>query len=286
MNVIFLFGAVQALFFIILILNKHEKHPTDRILIIWILAMGLHVVAFYLLAEQSFENPLGIFILLIPPLIYTGGPLLLIYTLSLTSKKGFFQWHYPLHFIPFMVSLISYIYMYFAMADRDVAFFLTTPSITPWLGMTFYLLNVFLNPIYVVIVLFILNKHAKNIKNEFSYTEQIDLKWLNLFSLGTRLYKHCGLGSSCTYRYGNFRAKLRTGCLYLFSCCFIHFCSGLFRISSRALFINTPKFRMQWQNPGKKQNMKKHRSMILKHKHISDVFKPICKEKPLFGKAN
>jgi len=45
---------------------------------------------------------------------------------------------------------------------------MTRPSISPWTGMVFYLLNMFLNPVYVVVVLIVLEDHRKNVGNNFS----------------------------------------------------------------------------------------------------------------------
>jgi hypothetical protein len=184
MNVIFLIGAVQALFFIALIFNKKEKSPTDGILITWIATLALHVFAVYVLIEGYYNGPFGMVILLIPPLIYTGGPLLLVYTKMITSGRPKFRSLYLLHFIPFFVSIINYLYLYYFEAGKDLEFFMTRPSITPWTGMIFYLLNMFLNPVYVVVVLFVLKDHQKNLRDNFSYTEEINLKWLLVLALG------------------------------------------------------------------------------------------------------
>ena len=184
MNVIFLIGAVQALFFIALIFNKKEKSPTDGILITWIATLALHVFAVYVLIEGYYNGPFGMVILLIPPLIYTGGPLLLVYTKMITSGLPKFRIVYLLHFIPFFVSIINYLYLYYFEAGKDLEFFMTRPSISPWTGMIFYLLNMFLNPVYVLVVLFVLKDHQKNLRDNFSYTEEINLKWLRVLALG------------------------------------------------------------------------------------------------------
>jgi len=185
MGFIFLVGSIQAFFFISLILTKKNKQAADLILLIWLFAMGIHLLSYYALYNEMFNTPgLKYIILLLPPLIYVHGPLLYIYAKYLTGKSSKFHPKYLLHFIPFTVSLCFYIYLLVFKAEGDFTYLASRPIVSQYLTIIFYLLNIFLNPLYVVIVLVILSDHRQKIKLNFSYLERIDLNWLKFLAIG------------------------------------------------------------------------------------------------------
>jgi AraC-like DNA-binding protein len=185
MEVIYLLGAVQAGFFVALIAMKKDRQKSDVILMIWLLCMGLHLLSYYAVADAWYDHKLlGIMILLLPPLIYVHGPFLFIYTDVVTKKSVTWKWSYLLHFIPFALSVANYAWLYLIKAEGDIVYLFNRPYITPWTGMTFYLLNIFLNPIYVILVLIKLRLHQKKIKENFSSLEEVSLNWLRNLALG------------------------------------------------------------------------------------------------------
>jgi AraC-like DNA-binding protein len=182
MQVIYLIGCAQALFFLALLRGKKPFTKGDRLLMVWIGGIGIHLLAFYVLMKAWFDQPYGIIMLLIPPLIYLYGPLLWIYTLWSAGKIERLAWKHYLHFIPLALSVINYAYLYFFPAAMDLNFFRDGAAIHPITGMIFYLLNILLNPFYVVITLVQIHKHQKNIKSAFSYKERIDLQWVQFLA--------------------------------------------------------------------------------------------------------
>jgi hypothetical protein len=65
-------------------------------------------------------------------------------------------------------------------ANGDPGYFASRPVVSEYLSITFYLFNLFLNPVYVVIVLFKLSDHQQIIKMSFSYVEKINLNFWRL----------------------------------------------------------------------------------------------------------
>jgi len=184
MGVIFLIGAFQAFFFISLVLTKKLKQKADIILVLWLFAMGLHLFAYYPVYENKFDSSIWAFmIILLPPLIYSHGPLLFIYTELLTKKKQKLKPGYLLHFVPLTVSLIYYLYYLIFIANGDISYFKERYDAPQYLSMIFYLLNIFLNPVYVIIVLVKLADHRKKIRQNFSFIEKISLNWLNILAI-------------------------------------------------------------------------------------------------------
>jgi len=185
MSIVFLLGAVQALFFVVLMLSKKEKRQSDYILVVWLVAMGLQLLSYYLLYESIYSHTiLGVFVLLVPPLIYIHGPLLLLYTYSLTRLNHLLRGKDLLHFIPFVCSMAFYLYVYLFIAKGDLAFFESRPVVFESVQFVFYLLNIFLNPVYVVVVLVKLSEHQQKIRLSFSYVEKINLSWLKVLAIG------------------------------------------------------------------------------------------------------
>jgi len=185
MSIIFLFGAVQSLFFVVLVLSKKEKYTSDYLLICWLAAMGVHLISYYVVHEEMYDSCLvWPALLFLPPLIYAHGPLLFLYTMSLINSKYSFELKNLLHFIPLVISLFYYLYLMVFKANGDLDYFATKPTASEYLSITFYLLNIFLNPVYVVIVLFKIADHQKKIKMNFSFVENINLDWLRLLAIG------------------------------------------------------------------------------------------------------
>jgi len=185
MSIIYLLGAVQSLFFVVLVLSKKKKYSSDYLLVCWLAAMGLHLISYYVIHEEMYDSWLvWPALLILPPLIYAHGPLLYLYTMSLVNKNYSFELKDLLHFIPLFASLSYYLYLMIFNANGDPGYFASRPVVSEYLSITFYLFNIFLNPVYVVIVLVKLADHQQIIKMSFSYVEKINLNWLKLLAIG------------------------------------------------------------------------------------------------------
>lgn len=185
MKSIYLIGFFQAMFFIALLAAKKPFTKGDRLIVIWIAGLGVHLLSFYAVISQWFDRPYGVIMLLLPPLIYLHGPMLWIYTLWSTGKVKQFNWRQYLLFLPFFTSLIYYIYLFVFEAHYDLSYFRQRAALGTILGMAFYMLNLFMTPVFVVIALIQIYKHQQNIKLTFSYTDKIDLQWLKLLAYGS-----------------------------------------------------------------------------------------------------
>lgn len=120
------------------------------------------------------------------PLPMMHGPLLLLYIQALISPSAKFRKKDLLHFIP------PALYYIFMIPD---AFITTGPELLEFAFGTlrtnppdywgvFITLNQASGVIYVIWSLFTLRKHRKNITDNFSYTEKINLSWLVKLIIG------------------------------------------------------------------------------------------------------
>jgi AraC-like DNA-binding protein len=185
MNSIYLVGSVMVLFFLALLSSKKPFTRGDKLLMIWIGGLGLHLLSYHLVINDWFSKPFGWLMLIFPPLIYFHGPMLYLYTLWSTGRvKKLHSVHY-LHFLPVLASILNFGYIYIFMADLDMEYFRRGAAINEYTGITFYILNIFLPPTYVVFTLIEIFRHQKTIKQAFSYKDKIDLQWLKLLAFGS-----------------------------------------------------------------------------------------------------
>ena len=118
----FFAGGVMAFFFEFLLLAKRSKSLSDKILAVWMFVIGLHLFLYYLYTKGlDFEYPhvLGIG----NPLPLIHGPLLFLYTGSLTGYFPRWKPLYLLHFLPVLLFFLYYREFYFSSGPEKINFF-------------------------------------------------------------------------------------------------------------------------------------------------------------------
>lgn len=173
-------GIVLAAFFSLLIISKKIPKTHDYILLSWLLLIGFHQFYYYLNFHQLLEG--------YQPFLITGnffpflyGPLILLYVITVVAKQKLKLKKHLWHFLPFVYfSAITIVYYYL----NDGSYVLTVydgylhkSANLPYF-LTYWQLMAASGGIYPLICLWLLQKHNINIKNEFSYSEKINLRWL------------------------------------------------------------------------------------------------------------
>lgn len=182
MDSLVLIGAVQAFFLASLFISRKKIIHEHKVLIIFFLINGLLLLDHYLeISSLSLSYPHLIGLTYPLPLIL--GPVLYYYTRSISSKekiaaKGFFM----LHGIPFLLLYLFLLFdFYFLSAGEKLAYYQKQSQEDT--SAIIYLAEFFLNfsvPIYSLLSLLHIRKYRKSLANEFSFTETIDLQWLNV----------------------------------------------------------------------------------------------------------
>jgi hypothetical protein len=109
MEVIFLIGAVQAFFLVILVFNKTGKSDADYVLAGWLGLMGLHLLYRYVfLSDYFLQYPLFISLGISFPLLQ--GPFMLVYILIVTGMSGKMKPIYWLHGLPYLLFTVYFTY--------------------------------------------------------------------------------------------------------------------------------------------------------------------------------
>lgn len=188
MSTIFLLGAIQAFFLVIILLAKRPLSKPDRFLTGWMAFLALHLFTVYLGASgfyKQYPNLIGYD----TAFMLVQGPLLLLYIRLSTSPDRPLPKSWFLHFIPFFMLSIAMVLLLQGpeVADRYVYVKATySAQEHPLILLLGFLLHFHLLA-YLFASLVLLKKLKKRMADEFSYSEGVDLKWLRsiVFGLST-----------------------------------------------------------------------------------------------------
>lgn len=180
----FIAGIAIAVFIEFLLISKKNKTESDKIMTAWMFLLALHQFLFYLMySEEIYNYPflLGV----AQPLPLLHGVVLYFYVASMTNQLPKNKKLLALHFIP---GILTYVYMalfFYGLPPADKISVFKSDGV----GFeTFSLvLSIAINISGVAYVLWsswLLRKHKKNILNQFSNIEKVDLNWLEILTWG------------------------------------------------------------------------------------------------------
>jgi AraC-like DNA-binding protein len=176
----FYLGGVGLSFFLtLLLLSKRGRNLADNTLAIWLLVITAHLLFFYFRKEWLYPQLLGFEM----PIPLLHGPLLYLYTRALTNRPH--SWKIALlHFAPALI-VIAFLIPFFAMPMEDRLFVYRNGGVG---YETFNLLKtiaiIVSGIVYVLLSMVALRRHRISIANQFSFTEKINLQWLQYLIYG------------------------------------------------------------------------------------------------------
>lgn len=180
MQAILFIGAFQAIFLVILILQKKHKALHHKILAGWLIYLGLFTGTYAFAGDRIFDRfPLvtnsffSLFLL--------HGPFLYFYTSSLV--KGKWSVFRPVQLWHFAPVAIFNLYLSLAYQNPEAAQNLRLDHVNatvhmPWPYVIFLLMIAISGPVYFIWTIKMLRKHDVNILNRYSFTENVNLGWL------------------------------------------------------------------------------------------------------------
>jgi len=180
---IYIVGTSIAFFLSILLLSKQRKTPADKILTCWLLVIAVHLLFYYLFfSGLSYRHPFLLGLDLPLPLVH--GPMLYLYTASLTNQLPVGKKLLFLHFIPAVASWI-YLVNFFILPGSQKVFVFQNKGLGFESFMWINLVAILISGIaYIITCLILLKRHRRAILDQFSYTEKINLKWLQFLIYG------------------------------------------------------------------------------------------------------
>lgn len=177
-----LIGITISLFLSVLLFTKKGKSKADLILAFWLLLTSFHLLTYYLLDTGKYlEFPylLGLEISL--PFIH--GPFLYLYTALLTGKRTT-PLIATLHFIPaILINVLLSKFLFLSIGEKILVYEQNGAGYTNLLKIIHFAVIPF-GVAYIIITLFLLKEHRKNISNQLSYIEKVNLNWLNMLTIG------------------------------------------------------------------------------------------------------
>ena len=178
---LYLLGIGIDFFLVFILAGKKNKSEADRILAIWLFFIGLHLMFFYLFVTgQHYKFPYLLGVDFPFPLLH--GPFLYLYTASLTqTSAGKYR---MLHFLPFVLAYIPLFQFIFSSAAHKMEIFQRKGAGYEWLMNPLYIAVIISGVTYIVLSLLKLRKHRRNIEDQFSNTERINLNWLRYLIFG------------------------------------------------------------------------------------------------------
>ena len=231
---IFIAGGTLAFFFEFLLLGKKQKSLSDKILTFWMFIIGLHLFLYYFhFKEIDFKYPHLLGIEIPFPLIH--GPLLFLYTGSLTNY--FHKWKpvYLLHFLPVII-FYCYYFDFFISTGQEKIEFVKEISLKPDIFFSFVFPAIILSGVsYIFLTFLLFRRHRLNILNNLSNAnKENNLHWLRNLLIGL-------LVIWLVVIFDNFvlDSSLTDSVIYVSVSLFVAF-TGFFGLRQGNIFMNLP----------------------------------------------
>ncbi|WP_299533522.1 AraC family transcriptional regulator [Ulvibacterium sp.] len=175
MQYLFVASGSLTLFIIALILGKQNKYLANRILVVWLILFVANLISLFVLYEATLPFSLGQHLILefSEVSIFAHGPLLWLYTKSLTEESFYLKWEHSYHFVPFGIGYTLFLIQIFS--GTEMASILRN-SIT--------ILKMGSLLVYLVLVLVKLKGHRARVAHIFSNVEHKNLGWISFLSWG------------------------------------------------------------------------------------------------------
>ncbi len=184
MIIIFGIGTFNALFFLVLLIQKRDKSFSDKILMYWLVYLAFFIGTYAIIFRHSSN---------VSQLLYSGfislflihGPLLYIYSQSLIKSEKSLSSANILHFVPF-ICFILYVCISLYWPDYSSSISLdhvTTEVKLPFIFVVFLFLTLASGPIYFILTVYLFGSFRKVILNNFSNADHMSVFWLRYLVL-------------------------------------------------------------------------------------------------------
>lgn len=182
---LYLTGIIITFFLVVILASKKHKSNADSILAFWLFCTGFHLFLYYLHYKNDFYSfPFLLGFELPMPLLQ--GPFLYLYTSALTNQNENKKYNI-LHFIPFTIAILFLIPFFSLSFEEKLNVFKHEGRGYENLILILYSAILLSGIVYALLSLRKLSKHQKNISDQFSSNEKINLRWLQYLILGSSI---------------------------------------------------------------------------------------------------
>ncbi len=181
MNAVVVSGIAIAFFLLALLLGKKNRLWVDRFLIIYLLFFIInHIYVYIELSGVLDRSP---WMILGKGFYLLSAPLFFYYVYALIKGRHLSAILYIFTLLPFFLYLITFFYYYQQGFDQSIQIrngllYKNNQLSVIWTGFVF--LFQLSDPLYIAWFFFLLKGYRNNINNSLSYTEPVNLRWLNV----------------------------------------------------------------------------------------------------------
>jgi AraC-like DNA-binding protein len=179
LHIVVLLGAAQGVFLAVALASKRTNRTANRLLASAMLAfsLGLSTTVYHAAGlVPVFPHFFGVGY----PVLFLYGPLIYLYAIAAADRSHrLTQWD-ALHFAPFVLTVLWGMPIYMMGGDAKVAFFesLRAGAKPPMLILVADPLKFVSGVSYAVATVLFLRKHSERVKESYSSTERVNLRWL------------------------------------------------------------------------------------------------------------
>jgi len=184
-SVFYLAGVFISCFSSFLIAGKRKKVMADYILAAWFMIIGIHLILFILFFSGNYiKFPYFLGYEVIFPFIH--GPMLYLYVLSVTGKApGRKIW--LLHFVPVLIVFVMLFKLLILSPWDRLAIYQSGGSEYQLISSILKYMMILSGIVYIVVSFFAVRKYTREIAEQYSNTEKINLRWLYYLIAGLAL---------------------------------------------------------------------------------------------------
>ena len=181
LHLIILLGAIQGLFLTVALSTKRRNRTANGLLAAAMLAftVGMATTVYHAAGlEERYPHFFG----LAYPLPFIYGPLIYLYAVAAADSTRRLGRRDALHFVPFFATVILGLQVYLLSGPEKIAWYrgLLAGDIPLWIRIVDPLKYVS-GIAYVVATILFLRRHRERVKNSYSSTERVNLRWLLWF---------------------------------------------------------------------------------------------------------
>jgi AraC-like DNA-binding protein len=168
----------------VFVTGKKNKTLADKILLVMLAVYAITIGGPYIeIYNRNNGYPYPHLMNIAWLFLLLHGPLLWFYVKSLIINNYEFRLVHCLHFLPFLGYLVLHSFNFLSLTENDKILLTQNELFTTTVYFKIRGLSIGLSSIgYNIWALFLLGKHRKNILNQFSSIENIDLTWLRTLS--------------------------------------------------------------------------------------------------------
>ncbi|MBM3417512.1 MAG: AraC family transcriptional regulator [Bacteroidetes bacterium] len=183
-EVIYYIGIGINFFLLLILLSKKGKNRADNILAAWLFVIAIHTLTFIFTLQPVSLNNIHLIMGVSAPFPLIHGPFLYLYTAASTNMFPLKRRTWLLHFLPFLLTVILLLPLFLKSGEEKLNIYRTGGNDYRLVNIILVILIWLSGLIYIIWSFVLLNKHKKNIGQQFSYEEKINLNWLRYLIYG------------------------------------------------------------------------------------------------------